>query len=638
MKKTLFCAMFLPMALQAQVGINTNDPKATLEVKKNTHIPNTQPQGVLFPRFTSEERLKFSGTAEVGTMIYNTDKSCIEIYQGVVSGVHQWTCMPGSNQTQSVVVTAAGFEGSYVGGVAFTSANKAKFKLENNSFGNISSAFHDAVSFQNGSATITMANCQWQKLNGATLTGSVAQCTSGNLINLNSGESAMLWYTMGGTPETGTLKANFNKLGAQADQQTQVGLGSATITSPKTEYVVSLTYDGTVPATEVQGKINNTTDKLIVKIPYKNGSGSYEAVTSTVNTALGEGDDTNTLTLNIPAGNFGATGSLDATITVGGGDGEYLVKMLPPGQEYEIATIPYTLNGQSYQLVLKGIGGIPDRCFGKTTLDCVGYGANELEHQFIYVPIKGPDGRTWLNNNLGAEYARVGSQWFNPTRQAGALDYTNTTATVPLSNPTTDQIKRDWRAFGSLFQWQRNPDGHELITWTSSTSGTPKYIGSSSLSSSWTNPGHSIFIASYITWYSVSFSIWVHHSLVDVSTQKDLWRSSGTDKTNPCPSGYHVPTSAEYQTLKNAIGVGLQTWNERELRLPVNGFRASYDDGKITTGGNGRYWSSDPYWSNNPISDKYYAASLKFSSAGIFFTNSGYPIGMGHGVRCIKDN
>ncbi|WP_260390424.1 hypothetical protein [Riemerella anatipestifer] len=34
MKKTLFCAMFLPLALQAQVGINTNDPKATLEVKK----------------------------------------------------------------------------------------------------------------------------------------------------------------------------------------------------------------------------------------------------------------------------------------------------------------------------------------------------------------------------------------------------------------------------------------------------------------------------------------------------------------------------------------------------------------------------------------------------------------------------
>ncbi|MCO4305029.1 hypothetical protein NGQ54_10545, partial [Riemerella anatipestifer] len=86
MKKILFCAMFLPLALQAQVGINTNDPKATLEVKKNTNLPNTQPQGVLFPKFSTAERSLFENV-EPGTMIYNTDKRCVEIYQGVVSGV-----------------------------------------------------------------------------------------------------------------------------------------------------------------------------------------------------------------------------------------------------------------------------------------------------------------------------------------------------------------------------------------------------------------------------------------------------------------------------------------------------------------------------------------------------------------------
>ncbi|MCW0512055.1 hypothetical protein OKE76_10855 [Riemerella anatipestifer] len=117
MKKILFCAMFLPLALQAQVGINTDDPKATLEVKKNTNLPNTQPQGMLFPKFTSEERLKFSGTAEIGTMIYNTDKECIEIYRGVSGGVHQWSCLldVGSTKAQSVAVTAAGFDGTYIG-------------------------------------------------------------------------------------------------------------------------------------------------------------------------------------------------------------------------------------------------------------------------------------------------------------------------------------------------------------------------------------------------------------------------------------------------------------------------------------------------------------------------------------------
>ncbi|MCO7332923.1 hypothetical protein NHN08_10500 [Riemerella anatipestifer] len=636
MKKILFCAMFLPLALQAQVGINTNDPKATLEVKKNTNLPNTQPQGVLFPKFSTAERSLFENV-EPGTMIYNTDKRCVEIYQGVVSGVRQWTCMPGSNQTQSVAVTAAGFEGTYIGGVPFSNnSQKVKFKLENNSSGNISSAFNDAVTVQNGAANITISNCQWQKLNGSTLTGSVAQCTSGSLINLNSGESAMLWYTMSGTPETGTLTANFSKLGAQADQQTQVGqvgLGSATITSPKTEYVVSLTYNGTTPKTEVQGKINNTTDKLIVKIPYENGSGSYNAVTSQeVTTAIGQDGDTNTVKLTIPQGNFMAKGSLDATIVVGGTDSQYKVRLLQPGEEYIIATIPYTLNGQQYSVVLKGIGGIPDRCFGKTTFDCVGYGSTtEKEHQFIYLPIQGPDGKTWLNNNLGAEYARVGSQWFNPTRQAGALDYTKTTTAEPLSTPTAEQIKKDWRAYGSLFQWQRKPDGHELITWTNATSGTPKYSGFGSVSSSWTNAGTNKFIP----YNNNSVGSWVNSS-TNQSGPHNLWQVNGSN--NPCPSGYHVPTHAEQKALHNAIlGYNAGTssigsnkmWNEQVLRLPASGNREASNTVFSNRSSSGFLWSSEQYDSN-------YTWSLWFNSGSSFAGNYNNRAS-GISVRCIKD-
>ncbi|MDY3318441.1 FISUMP domain-containing protein [Riemerella anatipestifer] len=611
MKKTLFCAMFLPLALQAQVGINTNDPKATLEVKKNTHIPNTQPQGVLFPRFTSEERLKFSGTAEVGTMIYNTDKSCIEIYQGVVSGVHQWTCMPGSNQTQSVAVKAAGFEGSYVGAVPFTNANKAKFKLENNSFGNISSAFHDAVSFQNGSATITMANCQWQKLNGSMLTGSVNPCTSGNLINLNSGESAMLWYTMGGTPETGTLKANFNKLGAQADQQTQVGLGSATITSPKTEYVVSLTYN----STNIQGQITNG---MTVKIPYTGGSGSYNAAVATpTTTAPGQGGDMNTISLSIPSGNFLVSGDLVATLTVDG-DGVYNVTKKAPGEQYDIAIIPYSINGTNYELKLVGIGGVPDRCFGKTTQQCLSdmgspspWASTEMEHQFIYIPITGPDGKTWLNNNLGAEYARVGSLDFNPTKQATS--------------------KTDYKAYGSLFQWQRKPDGHELITWTSSTNGTPKYTGSGSLSSSWTNAGTNRFINGEDTYAS-----WLNTTVNQQTANHQLWRANGTN--NPCPLGYHVPTLAELQALHTAITGATGTnssgnsnmWNETGLRLPASGGRIWVVGSFGDRSSHGRFWSSE-------ASNSSHSWSLWFSSRN---SGAGYNDyrAFGFSVRCIKDN
>ncbi|MDY3318641.1 FISUMP domain-containing protein [Riemerella anatipestifer] len=619
MKKTLLCAMFLPLVLNAQdyngrVGINTKEPQATLDISKkelNT-LPSGHTQGVLFPEFSTTERSTFTSPKK-GTMIYNTDKNCIEIYQGVVSGVHQWTCMPGSNQTQSVAVKAAGFEGSYVGGVAFTSANKAKFKLENNSFGNISSAFHDAITVHNGSASISAGNCQWQKLP----TGGVAPCTSGSLISLNSGESAMLWYTLSGTPETGTLQANFNKLGAQADQSTMVGNGSATPKSPVTEYVVSLTYN----SSNVQGKINNGANQVSIKIPYTNGQGSYDAISVTQPTASGEGGDINNLTLNIPAGNFGVTGTLVATLTVGGTDTEYLVKKMAPGAEYTIATFTYQINGTgpTHTVVLKGIGGVPDRCFGKTTQQCLEdmgspspWASTEMEHQFIYIPITGPDGKTWLNNNLGAEYARVGSPDFNPTKQATS--------------------KTDYKAYGSLFQWQRKPDGHELITWTSSTNGTPKYASTTTLSSSWANAGTNKSI-----YYNTSDGSWLTSSVNQQTSSHQLWRANGSN--NPCPVGYHVPTHAELQALHNAIvGYNAGTsstsssamWNETGLRLPASGYRWDNDGSFNLQSSRGYFWSSEA--NNSSDSWRLWFGSSN-SLAGNYYSRAG-----GFSVRCLQDN
>ncbi|MCU7602845.1 FISUMP domain-containing protein, partial [Riemerella anatipestifer] len=368
--------------------------------------------------------------------------------------------------------------------------------------------------------------------------------------------------------------------------------------------------------------------------PYENGSGSYNAVTSQeVTTAIGQDGDTNTVKLTIPQGNFMAKGSLDATIVVGGTDSQYKVRLLQPGEEYIIATIPYTLNGQQYSVVLKGIGGIPDRCFGKTTFDCVGYGSTtEKEHQFIYLPIQGPDGKTWLNNNLGAEYARVGSQWFNPTRQAGALDYTKTTTAEPLSTPTAEQIKKDWRAYGSLFQWQRKPDGHELITWTNATSGTPKYSGFGSVSSSWTNAGTNKFIP----YNNNSVGSWVNSS-TNQSGPHNLWQVNGSN--NPCPSGYHVPTHAEQKALHNAIlGYNAGTssigsnkmWNEQVLRLPASGNREASNTVFSNRSSSGFLWSSEQYDSN-------YTWSLWFNSGSSY---AGYRSFRAYGfsVRCIKDN
>lgn len=70
------------------------------------------------------------------------------------------------------------------------------------------------------------------------------------------------------------------------------------------------------------------------------------------------------------------------------------------------------------------------------------------EHNFVYCAVMGPNGKKWLNLNLGAEYAR------EPT-PGNPNPYFNPEA-YPKSN-------NDHLAFGSLFNYNRDADGHELV-------------------------------------------------------------------------------------------------------------------------------------------------------------------------------
>lgn len=562
MNKPIISAMLLiGVFAQAQdyrgrVGINTTTPKAAFEISRHQNLPNTQNQGVMFPSFSTAERDQWTDTQE-GTMIYNTTKKCLEMYFGVVSGVKQWNCIPdtGSSQSQNITVTPAGFTGSFVAGVQMNNSNTVKFKLTNNSFSAINNLdLSTAVTINNGMANLTV--------NGI----------NNKTVSLNSGAETTLTYTLTGTPQEGTLTANFSRLGLTAEQSTQVGLGSASFTKPQNDnYVVSLIYN----STSVQGKINNTTNKLTVQIPYTSGQGSYQSFSNKQTSAKGQNNDVNGLTLNIEQGNFGVNGSLTATITVDG-DGEYLVKQLAPGVSYDIATFPININGSMTNVVIKGIGGIPDKKFNVMT-------NGRLEHQFIYLPIQGPDGRTWLNNNLGAEYARVGSPDFSPTTQAGGTS----------NDPNT--IKRDFKAYGSLFEFGRDSDGHELVSWTSSTNGT--FANSSLQNYNWNTPNNPT--------------------------------GSNKPEGNPCPTGYRTPTKEEYQNLINLIGTGSQMWNETKLKLPAAGHRDNISSTLYHQGSLGGYWSSAPNAS-------YGAWSMNFSSGDSTLNNYYYRT-HGFSVRCIKN-
>ncbi|MCK0199654.1 fibrobacter succinogenes major paralogous domain-containing protein [Ornithobacterium rhinotracheale] len=504
---------------EGRVGVNTTTPNASLEVSRNDELfkkDETQAQGVTFPNFSTEERSKFENVA-VGTMIFNTDKQCLEMYFGVVNGVHQWSCIPDVNnkQSQNVSVEPAGWSGQFVGGVALN-GQSVKFKLVNNGFGGIANVdFSDAVSIQNASS-------------GASKQGNVSvkqgQHTS---VSLNGGESKVLTYQLEGTPQAGTLVAKFEKLGLSADQQTVVGLGSATLQNAQPNYTVSLVYN----QTKIQGRIDNGSNKVTIKIPYTNGKGSYNAFSQTVAAAKGQGNDANNLTLDIAGGNFGVKGELTATIKVDG-DGEYLVKQLAPGQSYDIATFNVALNGGgTAQVVLKGIGGIPDKNFNVMT-------NGKYEHRFIYVPVKGRDGKLWLNNNLGANYANMDHPAFNPVQGAKSL--------------------RDENAYGSHFQFGRAADGHELTTYTSSTSGS--------------------MIHPNMQWYS---------------------NSQLQSYTNPCPAGYHVPTKQEWEAYQNLLpNKNAQAWQSDVLHLTYAGDKDAGGWGPNPGNPFGYYWSSSPYGSS----------------------------------------
>ena len=153
------------------------------------------------------------------------------------------------------------------------------------------------------------------------------------------------------------------------------------------------------------------------------------------------------------------------------------------------------------------------------------------------------------------------------------------TTIVDVTNPTTGKTwmdrnlgasqqatsSTDYLAYGALFQWGRAADGHECITWTSSTTGAPQYSTTTTLSST-DNSNHVNFIISASSPYD-----WRN-------PQNDsLWQ--GVDGiNNPCPSGYRLPTEAEWNAERTSWGNGnnnLAGAYASSLKLPAAGYRNS---------------------------------------------------------------
>ena len=224
------------------------------------------------------------------------------------------------------------------------------------------------------------------------------------------------------------------------------------------------------------------------------------------------------------------------------------------------------------------------------------------------------NGTAWVaiaaTTNEGATLQMIGGV---PTWTGG------TPPTPNVTNPTTGKIwmdsnlgasqvatsSTDAAAYGDLYQWGRAADGHE-----SRTSGTTSTLATSD------NPGHGNFITIGSSPYD-----WRNPQ------NDNLWQGvSGTN--NPCPSGYRLPTQAEWEAERtswssnNAAGAFASP-----LKLPVAGSRNFINGTLISVGSVGRYWSSTVNGTN--------ARSLIFNSTVALMSN--YFRSDGISVRCIQD-
>ncbi len=178
-------------------------------------------------------------------------------------------------------------------------------------------------------------------------------------------------------------------------------------------------------------------------------------------------------------------------------------------------------------------------------------------------------GRIWMDRNLGA------------TQAATAYN--------------------DAAAAGDMYQWGRAKDGHESRTSSTTTTKAESE-----------DPGHGDFI------------------LITDWTDRDpnaLWPTGLND---PCPTGYRVPTEAEFQAEVDNFTTENQIGAFEALKLPITDFRFA-SNGLFILPLGGYYWSST--LSNLSTGGKL-IRSLDFQESVSFQNNN---LGSALAIRCIKE-
>jgi uncharacterized protein (TIGR02145 family) len=332
----------------------------------------------------------------------------------------------------------------------------------------------------------------------------------------------------------------------------------------------------------IQGSL--TTTGVTLQIPYTvvTATVSLPAFSQTINVPASFTEDNvaRDVTFSYAAVSLAVgSGTINATLQAVGGtlNAKKLDIQTGIGNDYLgwlLAQFSYATNnsGGSANFDFRNIAAIPDRNIA------------DANHVMFYMPVLGSDGRTWLNNNLGANYANTTNGAFNPAAQASS--------------------STDANAYGSLFQWGRGADRHEFTT-SGNTAGP--------IATPWSS-------TNFITNSTFPY---------DWRTPQDdnLWQGvSGTN--NPCPIGYRVPTDIELDNQRLTWSVNTSSGAiASPLKLPLAGFRNNSNGSLHGVGDNGSYWSNTVSSSNAP--------NLFFRSSNASMLTRNRALGLS--VRCLKD-
>ena len=506
-----------------QIGIGTTSP----DLSSILEVSSTE-RGFLMPRMTTTQRNGINQPAK-GLLLYNTSEDCLQINTGTPVSP-DWNCI--GSDVSPVNCSINGFEGNYIEGFVLNSTHKFSITLTNTTFstGNFT--------FSTGDVTLSG------------VTGISVVSANPSSATLQPGETISIWYGLSGTPTAlGELVGDWALFGQSCSESVSVTNlpplpANITLTAGLVEFITSIddsNYapfttpvtsadtsssdpDGVIESPHIDfqgildtngiafeigytvtgGTVNLPAFSQITTVPsylIENGTSAREVELSYEAASLSVG--TGTITAKIKTVTADTLNALKLDINEGIGN-DFLGILMA---EFIIATDNV---GGSGTVHLRDIAAVRDRNFG------------DGDHDMLYLPVLAEDGNYWFNNNLGAAYSNTNNVNFNVTQQAVNAE--------------------DAFANGSLFQWGRKADGHELMNMPDMDRSNITAVNGTT---------------------TVLADEPVHTDFIDLGFTGGDWRITPDDNlwngvnavNNPCPKGFRVPSSSEFSNLITITGI-----------------------------------------------------------------------------------